>query len=208
MPDPHSLVAPYALDALDEADGQDFEQHLALCERCQRELVSLREAASALAYAADGPSPPAELRERILKQARAERANVVPLRRRKRWAIPVGAAAAAAAAAAVLVAVWPSGNGEQTTYLALTGAKGRVVVTEDGDAVLSAVLAPAPPGKTYEAWVVRGTAARPAGLFQGGRVRLLLTRPLPHGSRVAVTIENRGGARQPTGTPIVLSEQA
>lgn len=206
--DPHSLVAPYALDALEEPEEREFEQHLALCERCQRDLVALREAAAALAYAADGPAPPRELRERILKQARAERPNVVPLRRRARWAVPIGAAAAVAAAA--LVAVWVSlSNGpDGTTYLDLKGASGRVVLTEDGDAVLSAVMTPAPPGKTYEAWVVRGTVAQPAGLFRGGRVRLLLTRPLPHGSRVAVTIENRGGARQPTSTPIVLSEQA
>ena len=28
--DPHSLVAPYALDALDERDEREFEQHLVL----------------------------------------------------------------------------------------------------------------------------------------------------------------------------------
>ncbi len=205
--DPHALVAPYALDALAEAEEREFEQHLALCERCQRELVGLREAAASLAYAADGPAPPPELRERILQQARAERANVIPLRRRLRWGIPAGAAAAVAAA--VAIALWASNsNGPGTRYLDLQGAKGRISVTEDRDAVLTARLAPAPSGKTYEAWVVQGSVARPAGLFEGGRVRFLLTRPLPKGARVAVTIERRGGATRPTTTPIVVSEPA
>jgi anti-sigma-K factor RskA len=206
--DSHSLVAPYALDALEEPQEREFEEHLALCARCQRDLVGLREAAAALAYAADGPAPPAELRERILKQARAERPNVVPLRRRRPWTIALGAAAAVAAAVAIVVSVWPSSGPDGTTYLSLTGAKGRVVVTEDGDAVLSTTMAPAPTGKTYEAWVVQGAVARPAGLFRGGRVRLLLTRPLPRGARVAVTVEKRGGAKQPTTKPLVVSEQA
>jgi anti-sigma-K factor RskA len=207
-PDVHSLVAPYALDALPETEEREFEQHLALCERCQRELGALREAAAALAYGAGGPEPPPELRERILSQARAERPNVVPLRRRLRWTVPLGAAATVAAAAAVALAVWAwQGNGSGgTTYLELKGAAGQVAVTEDGDAILSATMTPAPAGKTYEAWVVQGAVAQPAGLFRGGRVRLLLTRPLPHGARVAVTIEKRGGAKRPTSTPLAISE--
>jgi anti-sigma-K factor RskA len=209
MPDVHSLVAPYALDALPETEEREFEQHLALCERCQRELGALREAAAALAYGTGGREPPPELRERILSQARAERPNVVPLRRRARWALPVGAAAAVAAAA-VALGVWAwQGNGSGgTTYLDLKGAAGRVAVTEEGDAILSATLTPAPAGKTYEAWVIQGAVARPAGLFRGGRVRLLLSRPLPRGARVAVTIEKRGGAKQPTSTPLAVSEPA
>jgi anti-sigma factor RsiW len=98
MDDVHSFVAPYALDALDAQEESDFEQHLALCERCREELAALREAAGALAYAPDAPAPPAALRERILAQARAERPNVVPLRPRRRLAWPLATAAAACAA--------------------------------------------------------------------------------------------------------------
>ena len=79
--DVHTLVGPYALDALDEGEEVTFEQHLALCERCREELASLREAAGALAYGAPHAAPPPALKERILAQARAERPNVVPLRR-------------------------------------------------------------------------------------------------------------------------------
>ncbi len=39
MSELHSLVAPYALDALNESDARSFEEHLALCERCREELA-------------------------------------------------------------------------------------------------------------------------------------------------------------------------
>ena len=107
MSEPHSFAAAYALHALDDAEEREFEQHLAGCDRCRRELAGLREAAAALAYAPEGPAPPPELRQRILEQARAERPNVVPLepRRTQAWAIPA-AIAAVAACAAIGLGIW------------------------------------------------------------------------------------------------------
>src|SRR5207302_1034171 len=90
-----------ALHALDETEEREFERHLPLCESCRRELAGLRDAAAALAYGVDAPEPPPDLRERILAQARSERPNLVPLRRRR--VMPrVGIAAAAVAACAAL----------------------------------------------------------------------------------------------------------
>ena len=83
----HDLTAAYALDALDPGDARRYEAHLARCERCQGEFAELSETATALAYATDAPAPPAELRTRILDQARAERPNLVPLR--PRWVKPL-----------------------------------------------------------------------------------------------------------------------
>src|SRR6187399_3442119 len=104
--DPHANVASYALDALDPNEEREFEEHLASCERCREELASLREATAALAYGAAGPSPPPQLKRQILEQARAERPNVAPLHRRRRWAAPLAASAALAAAFALGVGVW------------------------------------------------------------------------------------------------------
>src|SRR5436309_6723481 len=108
MPDElHALVAPYALDALDGEDERSFEEHLALCDRCREELAGLREAAAALAYGAEGPAPPPELKDRILASAREERPNVVPLARgRRNWTAPLAATAAVAAAAAIALGIW------------------------------------------------------------------------------------------------------
>ena len=88
----HELTAAYALDALGPDEERAYEEHLARCEQCREQLAGFRDAAGALALAADPAAPPPGLRGRILDAARAERPNVVPLR--PRWAYPVAAVAA------------------------------------------------------------------------------------------------------------------
>ncbi|TML54684.1 MAG: hypothetical protein E6G15_05775 [Actinobacteria bacterium] len=213
----HSLVAPYALDALDETDERSFEEHLALCERCRGELAGLREAAAALAYTAPATQPPPELKERILAQARSERPNVVPLRRKRNWTTTLGIAAAAAAAVAIGLGLWgatrSTGQDALARVLSRPGARvmamggsGVLAVAPDGEAALALRVADAPPGKTYEAWVIHANAARPAGLFRGAGV-VKLARRVAKGSVVAVTVERAGGAPQPTQKPFLASQE-
>ena len=95
----HDLTAAYALDALDPHDEERYEEHLATCERCREELAELRDPVAMLAYGVESPAPPPELRDRILDAARAERSNVVPIRRR--WPAALGAVAAVAATVAI-----------------------------------------------------------------------------------------------------------
>jgi anti-sigma-K factor RskA len=164
--------------------------------------------ATALAYATEGPAPPAELRERVLEAVRAERATVVPMRRRvtTRWT----AAVAAAACLAIGVGLWATLGGSggsrarEPQTIALRGTSGRVAVDRVGHAVLTVDHVPtAPSGKTYEAWVIpKGKAPLRAGLFAGGgRVRLRLTPRVSAGSVVAVTVERAGGVDAPTQKP-------
>jgi anti-sigma-K factor RskA len=213
--DPHSLVAGYALDALEQDEERAFEEHLALCERCRGDLAGLREAAAALAYSSVGPTPPPELKDRILAQARAERPNVVPIRPRRNWTAPLAAAAAIAAAAAVALGVWgatrSTGSDPLTSVLSQPGARlvpigahGSVAVAPSGDAALALAVPRAPQGKTYEAWVIRGGKATPAGLFAGRNGTSVLTVKVPvrSGSAVAVTLERAGGVSQPTKMPV------
>jgi anti-sigma-K factor RskA len=89
----------------------------------------------------------------------------------------------------------------------LTGAKGSVVVSGGSGALVVSDLAPAPAGKTYEAWVVEGGRASPAGTFAGGgrTIVIRLTHALPAGAVVAVTLERAGGAAQPTQKPFITS---
>src|SRR5438105_14664349 len=100
--DLHELVAPYALDALDDDERERFERHLAECERCTAQLTELRNATTGLAFAVEGPAPPAALRDRILDRARAEQRGKVISLPRRRWTLP---AVAAVAAAATVVAI-------------------------------------------------------------------------------------------------------
>jgi anti-sigma-K factor RskA len=62
---------------------------------------------------------------------------------------------------------------------------------------------PAPVGKTYEIWVIQAGTPVPAGTFAGGdRVAVTLTRKIPDGAIVAVTLERAGGVANPTTTPL------
>ncbi len=217
MAEPHDLTAAYALDALDPAEEREYESHLATCERCREELAALREASASLAYVAPAPAPPVELRERILEQARSERAQVTPLRPRRRLTYALAAAAAAAACLAIGLGVWAATLSDRldrqksiNTILAdgqrvpLQGANGQLVVTDSGDAALVVSgLAAAPEGKTYELWVIDGGKPRPAGLFQGGGGQVVvLNRSVPRDATVAATIEDEGGVDAPTSKPV------
>ena len=220
--DVHELTAGYALDALVPAERATFEDHLSSCERCREELQGFWQVSGALAHAAGGPTPPPSLRSRILEQARAERANVVPLRRRV--SVPLlSSAAAVAAVAALAVGVWATSVSrdldDARSELALladpnartfetAAGEASLVVTPAGDAALVVrKLAPAPQGKDYEIWVFENGVPRRAGLFERPGVALL-TRPVAPGQMVAVTLEADGGVDAPTGAPVFTASSA
>ena len=215
----HDLTAAYALDALDAHERDEYERHLATCERCRAELAQLQDASAQLAFGAAAPAPPAALRDRVLERVRADGGVVVPFRRR-RITYALGAVAAAAAVVAIGLGVWASSLADEldaqrsvvgiladpdARTIMLDGANGRVVVNETGDAALVvAGLGEAPSGKTYEIWVIEGATPRPAGLFDGSASRdvVRLTRPVPPRATVAVTVEPEGGVDAPTTDPI------
>ena len=145
----------------------------------------------------------------------------------------LGAAAAVAAVLALAVGLWAtqlSGDlddarlalereRQAAAVLADPGARtvsleageGRLVVDDDGRAVLVLDgLDPAPPGKTYELWIIEGENAAPAGLFPGqeGRDWVGLDGTVELGDVVAVTLEEAGGVEVSTNDPIVASAPA
>jgi anti-sigma-K factor RskA len=196
----HDLAAAYALDALSPEDRWTYERHLDTCERCREEVAALRDSATELAYAAEGPEPPPELRERILAAARNEprTAKVVSLRRR--WLFPATAVVAAAAAcAAVGLGLWANSLRDvpPQRVVAVQGAPGNLIVSGDR-AMLVVCLDEAAPTKTYEAWVIEAQRPMPAGLFSGGCTSVRLDEPVAPGDIVAITLEPAGGSDQPT----------
>jgi anti-sigma-K factor RskA len=207
----HELSAAYALHALDAEERREFEEHLRHCPECREIVASFQETAAALAYDVDTPPPPASLRARILEEARQERPNVVPLR--PRWVFPATATVAAVAAcAAIGLGIWAAALnnrlGERPEAVALSGGNGSLIVSpaREGTLVVNK-LDPAPTGKTYEAWVIQGGKPLPAGTFSGGgRVAFVLTRKVPDGAVVAVTLERAGGVQKPTTNPLFASE--
>jgi anti-sigma factor RsiW len=215
--DVHELTAAYALDALDPDERVRYEEHLASCEACREELAGFWSVSGALAVAAGGPAPPARLRDRILTEARSERPNVVPLRRRRAAPRALSAVAAVAAVAALALGVWGVSVSrdldraeDQVAILSdpnartvtTAGGEADLVVTPAGEAALVVrKLAPAPRDKDYEIWVFEGDVPRRAGLFEKPGVAVL-DRPVEKGQTVAVTLERDGGVDAPTGAPL------
>jgi hypothetical protein len=90
-------------------------------------------------------------------------------------------------------------QGSGRSIILVVGAKGYGVL------VLNGVQQP-PSGKTYEAWVIVPKAApRPAGLFAGGSGVVELTKRVPKGAIVAITVEKAGGVPAPTSQPKLLA---
>jgi anti-sigma-K factor RskA len=150
----------------------------------------------------------------------------VPLR--PRWAIPAVVTAVAAVAATVALAIWATslssqlGNERDARHaqeraaaivgdpaarrVKIEGGRGSLVVTPTGQgALVLSGLNPAPSGKTYEAWVAEGGSPKPAGTFDGGGdvTAFALSRPVPDGATVMVTVEKNGGVGLPTQMPFV-----
>ena len=107
-------------------------------------------------------------------------------------------AAVLAAPDARRVAATPGGTGQATVVV--SRGRGQAVFVASG-------LPPAPADRTYQLWVVGRSGPRPAGLVEvagGGRVSRLLDGPVTGDEQVAMTVERRGGAAQPTSEPVVV----
>lgn len=91
-------------------------------------------------------------------------------------------------------------------------ARASVVIPTQGSAYLVVRLPAPPPGKAWEAWVLRASAsglvATPAGATErGGVFTLSLTAPLGAGDGVAISLEPASGSAQPTAQPVLVIER-
>ena len=66
--DLHVLTGSYALDAVGDAEREEFERHLQHCLTCEAEVRGLRETAARLALAC-AMTPPARMERRVLAAA-------------------------------------------------------------------------------------------------------------------------------------------
>lgn len=66
--DLHVLTGSYALDAVSDAERDEFERHLQHCPTCEAEVRGLRETAARLALAC-AMTPPARMERRVLAAA-------------------------------------------------------------------------------------------------------------------------------------------
>ncbi len=226
------LKEAYALGALPEEERVWFEGYLAEHPELQAEVDELASVANLLALAPQEHEPPPELRRDLL--SRIEGASSAapdegsPLVARLRGLFgPGGLAAAAIAVLAIvgLVAWNASLRGEnedlqgelqnrRTHELQGSGAaldvRGEVIEVGEGRAVLIAENLPSvAEEQVYEAWLMRGEDAEPAGLFEpreGGTTAVPLEGSLQGADAVAVTVEPAGGSSSPTDDPLVTAD--
>lgn len=222
-------VAAYMVGALEPGRGAELERHAEGCERCRERMRWLRPAVAAIAEAAPRREPPAQLRERLLAEVRAdaraagaevgaESGFAAARRRLAEWLRGAGPGArwrplAAGLAVLVLLAagvvgyeVGSSGGGG-ATYTGTEHGVTAEVVPQGGGAELSlAHVAKLPPGSVLEAWVQReGTVEPVKALFvpdRDGNAATMIADM--HGVEVVmVTREPAGGTTAPTGEPLV-----
>jgi anti-sigma-K factor RskA len=87
------------------------------------------------------------------------------------------------------------------------GIKAELVTLEGDRAVLVAEnMPPAPEGKTYQIWVIKGDTPKPSGLFEPREdsVAAVVENPVEGADAVAVTVEPEGGSRKPTTDPMLV----
>jgi anti-sigma-K factor RskA len=215
------LIPGQALYALSPEEEERVALHVAECDRCRRRLHEAEALAASLAYAVPSVDPPPDLRVRVLESvepvvgtapATAAAPVAAPPRPRFAWWPRIAAVAVPALAAAVVgLVIWNLSLRDQVSSVVeplqhgrvtRVGGVGSALTSTGGQTTLFASIRHAPAGKTYEAWVIRGTVAVPAGLFQGGgTLRLTLTRPAKPGDVIAITVEPAGGTAKPTTTP-------
>ncbi|MFF0558085.1 anti-sigma factor domain-containing protein [Streptomyces sp. NPDC004266] len=154
--DAHTLVAAYALGALDDDERKDFDAHLRTCEECRQEAAEFEATTARLAAAVSQP-PPAVAKAQVMAAIdgvrqlppRVPAPSVAPAlggfvrRRAVSWALAAGVAAAALGG----VAVWQTQNGQDLEQQARQAQ-------EQLDAV-SAVLA-APDARTVHGKAANG----------------------------------------------------
>jgi anti-sigma-K factor RskA len=227
--DLHVLTGSYVLDAVSDAEREDFERHLQFCSSCEAEVHGLRETAARLALAC-AVTPPARMERQVLAATYRTR-QLPPLpadrprreRRVLRFPRRVAVLAAAASVAAAVALGITQLSAQHQLDQARATAIARVVTAPDAhvdtaraaggsvtvvtsirlhEAVVSTSgMASLPAGRVYQVWVMSPSGARSAGLIQGGS---LLASAVRTGDQIGITVEPAGGTARPTTTPVAV----
>ena len=230
----HDLTPAYALDALDADEAAEFEEHLAPLRALPggarrppggREHARLRDSSGRRPAGAARTHPRAGSggaleRHSVPAEAPPDERGCSPRRHRSRRPRRSGSGSGRRCSTAISARACGAREAErrarprrrarnrprrpdpEETDRWRSGPTGRGVLVIPG-------LPKAPAGRTYEAWVIKGTKPSPAGLFLGagsGTTVVPLTRPVEPGSVVAVTVEPRKGSAQPTQQPFITAK--
>jgi hypothetical protein len=167
-----ALVPAYSLGAVTDAESAEIERHIRSCTDCAAEARSFARVAESVAFSVTPEDPPAGFVERTMEAAEASGAASAPARSGwRKWWVPAFVAATAIAvivSAVTLIGSMSNADRQKQVVatlsrfdgIALSGGRfggiGRLAPTDEGSTFAVAGLEPAPEGKTYELWVMRG----------------------------------------------------
>jgi hypothetical protein len=208
----------YLLGALTETERHEFERHLATCAVCREDVEWLRPAADVLPRSVEPVEPPASLRAALIREVRADAAGPGLLERlfsapRRVRPTVAWAGAAALLAIGVLTGLGVGGllSRDEVRTLNATAARGSASLTLSGNGEKGAILRvnglrPLPRDRVYQAWVQRDKVLTPEPTFavgRDGRGAVAVPDDLSGADAVLVTQERLGGARIPSGAPVL-----
>jgi anti-sigma-K factor RskA len=233
-PDLHTLSGAYALDALDEDERREFEEHLQRCDSCVDEVRGLRATGARLGVAAAVPVP-ADWQDAVMAQVRATRqlppiappqdvGRVQSLLRRSQT---TSRALLAVVAALVVIAgslgvVAAQQHREASRAQQVAAAMAQVLAAPDarqldGRGVARAIVSPSEGKVVFVGQQlprtdadhvlqlwVIGDEVRSVGVIHGSQA--LLATGIRSGDKLGVTVEPAGGSKQPTTPPVMTMD--
>jgi anti-sigma-K factor RskA len=218
----------YLLGSLEDDEVAALERHLKDCQPCRDELRWLQPAIDVLPESVPQLEPPPGLRTRLMEEVRADAAaaadaeagpQAVARAPARRWTglrgfflRPAVGLAAVAVVAAVVAGYAVRGGGEEsgttTTETVAQGGAVHATLESSGDSGTLEMtgLHPLPRSQVYETWVKRGNHLAASSLFaarRNGSASTAIPHQLSGADMVMVTVEPRGGSKQPTSHPLL-----
>jgi len=228
-------VGAYLLGALEPDEAARFEEHLAGCAECRRDVAELKVAADALPVSVPIVSPPPALKDQIMavvgEEAQllaaagrgAESAERPRERSRGRlldWltrpAVALACALALLVGGGLAGVLLGGGDDGARTVVATTQAPDadvRLEIRDDGSTLVAKGM-PAPPnGRIYQVWLKRpGRDPEPTSVLwstrRDGSAEVAVPGSLDGVEAVLVTHEPQGGSEEPSVRPVITAETA
>jgi anti-sigma factor RsiW len=205
-------AAAYALGALEPAEADAFERHLAECERCAEDLGRFAHVVDALAMSAPQYPVPSGLRRRVMRSVRGARVTPVSRIWSGRTAFATALAVGLAAAILAIGTLVPGGSSKVRVLDArvLDSTGSAQIRLADGRAELLVRHFPAPAaGQIYEVWLKRaGRAPEPTralfGVSAQGAGNIDVPAALHGVQELLVTQEPAGGSLIPTHPAVIV----
>jgi anti-sigma-K factor RskA len=219
----HSMIAAYALGALDERDQRTVRDHIITCEECMVEADAYLQVADQLSTTVVEQEPPPGFADLVMAEIREDRPAVTPAPVQRTTGLWLRWLAAATSAAALvfgflfidarddartgrdaLAQLVADGEGIE---LAGEAGRARLVSTDSGSMLVAADLPSPPDGMVYQLWLLGDANPVSAGVFgsSDGVILFESDRSIEGFEGAAVTFEPDGGSDQPTGSVIIAS---